>query len=54
MSVSDGKILANLYEVMYRRALPPLPACKLLALKYDVGVLHVYNLYKTREALKKV
>lgn len=54
MSVSDEKLLDNLYEVMYKRSLPPIPACKLIALKYDVGVLHVYNLYKSKKAMIKV
>lgn len=53
MSASDMKILLNLYEVMYKRNLPPIPACKLVSLKHDVGVLHVYNLYKSKKAMIK-
>ena len=54
MSAHDIKILLNMYEVMFKRNLPPIPACKLVALKYDVGVLHVYNLYKSKKAMIKV
>lgn len=54
LSSYDLKILLNLYEVMFKRDLPPLPASKLIALKYDVGVLHVYNLYKSKKAMIKV
>jgi hypothetical protein len=54
MSAYDIKILLNLYEVMFKRNLPPIPACKLVALKYDVGTLHVYNLYKSKKAMIKV